>query len=146
MLGLPSSCVAATLAFIARLYYRANWPGERWVTIVLNVLATVAVVSCARLLLLQSGVTDFSAGLSLSLAVAGFAQMLLGMRLHHKDLRIVSLFTLGLVLVKLVLNDLWSMPAVGKIITFIVLGLLLLVLSFLYQRLKNVLFDDDTTQ
>ena len=138
--------VAATLAFIVRLYYQTNWPGERWVTIVLNVLATVAVVSCARLLLLQSGVTDFSAGLSLSLAVAGFAQMLLGMRLHHKDLRIVSLFTLGLVLVKLVLNDLWSMPAVGKIITFIVLGLLLLVLSFLYQRLKNVLFDDDTTQ
>ena len=138
--------VAATLSFIARLYYRANWPGERWVTIVLNVLATVAVVSCARLLLLQSGVTDFSAGLSLSLAVAGFAQMLLGMRLHHKDLRIVSLFTLGLVLVKLVLNDLWSMPTVGKIITFIVLGLLLLVLSFLYQRLKNVLFDDDVAQ
>ena len=138
--------VAATLAFIVRLYYQTNWPGERCVTIVLNVLATVAVVSCARLLLLQSGVTDFSAGLSLSLAVAGFAQMLLGMRLHHKDLRIVSLFTLGLVLVKLVLNDLWSMPAVGKIITFIVLGLLLLVLSFLYQRLKNVLFDDDTTQ
>ncbi len=138
--------VAATLAFIAWLYYRANWPGERWVTIVLNVLATVAVVSCARLLLLQSAITDFSAGLSLSLAVAGFAQMLMGMRLHHKDLRIVSLFTLGLVLAKLVLNDLWSMPAVGKIITFIVLGLLLLVLSFLYQRLKNVLFDDDTTQ
>ena len=84
--------------------------------------------------------------MSLSLAVAGFAQMLLGMRLHHKDLRIVSLFTLGLVLLKLVLNDLWSMPAVGKIITFIVLGLLLLVLSFLYQRLKNVLFEDDVTK
>ena len=58
------------LAFIARLYYQANWPGERWVTIVLNVLATVAVVSSARLLLLQTGVTDFSAGLSLSLAAA----------------------------------------------------------------------------
>lgn len=138
--------VAVILAFIARLYYQANWPGERWVTIVLNVLATVAVVSSARLLLLQTGFTDFSAGLSLSLAVAGFAQMLLGMRLHHKDLRIVSLFTLGLVLLKLVLNDLWSMPAVGKIITFIVLGLLLLVLSFLYQRLKNVLFEDDVTK
>ncbi|MBR1551716.1 MAG: DUF2339 domain-containing protein [Muribaculaceae bacterium] len=135
--------VAATLAFIARQYYLANWPGERLVTIVLNVLATVAVVSFARLLLLQTGITDFSAGLSLSLAVAGFAQMLLGMRLHHKDFRIVSLFTLGLVLLKLVLNDLLRMPAVGKIITFIVLGLLLLVLSFLYQRLKNVLFDDN---
>ena len=138
--------VAATLTFTARQYYQANWQGERWMTIVLNVLATVAVVSSARLLLLQAGVTDFSAGLSLSLAVAGFAQMLLGMRLHHKDLRIVSLFTLGLVLLKLVLNDLWSMSPVGKIITFIVLGLLLLVLSFLYQRLKNVLFNDDVTE
>ena len=32
------------------------------------------------------------------------------------------------------------MPALGKIIVFISLGLLLLTLSFLYQKLKDVLF------
>ena len=116
---------------------------DLWVITALNVLIALSVVSSTRLILLQAGVTNFSAGLSLSLALTGFAQMLIGMRKHLKEVRMISLFTLGIVLAKLVLNDLWSMPAVGKIITFIVLGVLLLVLSFLYQRLKNVLFDND---
>ena len=72
--------------------------------------------------------------------------MSLGMRLHQKVLRIISLFTLGLVLVKLVLVDLWAMPTVGKIVVFIMLGVILLVLSFLYQKLKGVLFKDDNEQ
>ena len=68
------------------------------------------------------------------------------MRLHQKVLRIISLFTLGIVLVKLVLVDLWAMPTVGKIVVFIMLGVILLVLSFLYQKLKDVLFKDDNEQ
>ena len=72
--------------------------------------------------------------------------MSLGMRLHQKVLRIISLFTLGIVLVKLVLVDLWAMPTVGKIMVFIMLGVILLVLSFLYQKLKDVLFKDDNEQ
>ena len=72
--------------------------------------------------------------------------MSLGMRLHQKVLRIISLFTLGIVLVKLVLVDLWAMPTVGKIVVFIMLGVILLVLSFLYQKFKDVLFKDDNEQ
>ena len=84
-----------------------------------------------------------SAGLSLSLSIAGFVQMGLGMRLHQKLLRMVSLATFGLVLLKLVFDDLWAMPTIGKIIVFIILGLILLILSFLYQKLKDVLFKND---
>jgi len=47
------------------------------------------------------------------------------------------------VLGKLIAVDLWSMPSLGKIVTFVLLGLLLLILSFLYQKLKNVLFQDE---
>jgi len=35
------------------------------------------------------------------------------------------------------------MPTIGKIIVFIILGLILLILSFLYQKLKDVLFKND---
>ena len=70
-------------------------------------------------------------------------QMGLGMRLHQKLLRMVSLATFGLVLLKLVFDDLWAMPTIGKIIVFIILGLILLILSFLYQKLKDVLFKND---
>ena len=55
----------------------------------------------------------------------------------------VSLATFGLVLLKLVFDDLWAMPTIGKIIVFIILGLILLILSFLYQKLKDVLFKND---
>lgn len=49
----------------------------------------------------------------------------------------------GVVLLKLVIVDLWLLPTVGKIIVFIMLGVILLVLSFLYQKLKKVLFMDN---
>ena len=52
----------------------------------------------------------------------------------------VSLAEFGIVLGKLILIDVWSMAALGKIVVFISLGLLLLTLSFLYQKLKDVLF------
>lgn len=64
---------------------------------------------------------DFSAGLSLSLSIAGFVQMGLGMRLHQKVMRMISLSTFGIVLLKLVFDDLWAMPTIGKIIVFIIL-------------------------
>jgi len=42
-----------------------------------------------------------------------------------------------------VLHDLWQWPTLGRIVVFILLGVTLLLLSFLYQRLKTTLFKDD---
>ncbi len=81
--------------------------------------------------------------LSLSLTTAGFVLMGVGMRRHKKVLRIDSLALLGIVLAKLLINDVWNMSALGKIIVFTLLGVLLLILSFLYQRLKSTLFSDE---
>ena len=74
--------------------------------------------------------------------LAGFMQMAVGMRLHLKVVRMISLATFSIVLLKLVLVDLWLLPTIGKVVVFIILGVILLVLSFLYQKLKTVLFDD----
>jgi len=38
--------------------------------------------------------------------------------------------------------DLSSVSQGAKIVAFVVLGVVLLVLSFLYQKLKKMLFDD----
>lgn len=138
----------AAVAIIANLYYLARWyytfigskPGF---TVYLNILATLLWVTMVRSFLWQVGVEDFSAGLSLALSAAGFVQMGLGMRLHQKALRMISLSTFGIVLLKLVVVDLWAMAAIGKIVVFIILGLILLILSFLYQKLKDVLFKND---
>lgn len=109
-----------------------------------TVLAILAWLALENLFLNQTGLTDeSSAGFSIALSVAGFVQMALGMRLHIRILRKLSLITLGIVLAKLIVIDLWAMPTVGKIIVFIFLGVTLLVLSFLYQKLKGVLFGED---
>lgn len=140
---LTTVVVIADLVYVGRLYSRSHVADTRFV-VYLSVLSTICWLAVVRLFLRQLGLPDeFNAGFSIALAMAGFVQMSVGMRLHRKSLRMVSLVTLGLVLVKLVLIDLWAMPTVGKILIFILLGVILLVLSFLYQKLKNVLFKDD---
>ena len=139
---LAAAFVIANLYYVARQYYTLIGLKTPF-TVYLNVLALFLWLTMARSFLLQAGVEDFDAGFSVSLSIAGFIQMALGMRLHQKVLRIISLSTFGIVLLKLVLKDLWAMPTIGKIIVFIILGLILLILSFLYQKLKDVLFKND---
>jgi uncharacterized membrane protein len=76
-------------------------------------------------------------------SLCAFVQMWLGMRLKYKTLRIISLSLLGLVLCKLFLYDLSAVSQGAKIVAFVVLGVVLLVLSFLYQKLKKILFDEE---
>lgn len=139
---LTAAFVIGNLYYVARLYYTTIGIKPRF-TVYLNILATLLWLTMVRSFLWQVGVDDFSAGLSLSLSIAGFVQMGLGMRLHQKVMRIISLSTFGIVLLKLVFDDLWAMSPIGKIIVFIILGLILLILSFLYQKLKDVLFKND---
>ncbi|SHF91958.1 Predicted membrane protein [Bacteroides faecichinchillae] len=135
--------VIADLSYVARHYYATVAELKVGFTIYLNILATLLWVTIVRFFLWQIEIEEFSAGFSLSLSIAGFVQMGLGMRFHQKVLRMISLATFGIVLFKLVFIDLWAMPTIGKIIVFIILGLILLVLSFLYQKLKDVLFKND---
>ena len=139
---LAAAFVIANLYYVVRQYYTLIGLKTPF-TVYLNVLALFLWLTMARSFLLQAGVEDFDAGFSVSLSIAGFIQMALGMRLHQKVLRIISLSTFGIVLLKLILKDLWAMPTIGKIIVFIILGLILLILSFLYQKLKDVLFKND---
>ncbi|MDR1200155.1 MAG: DUF2339 domain-containing protein [Tannerellaceae bacterium] len=132
--------------YIIGYYYkqtRFTTKKAKGIILYLSLLFILLLITTTYNVLSQFSLTDeANAGLSVSLGIAGFTLMALGMRLHLKPLRIISLATFGIVLLKLVIVDLWSMPTIGKIIVFIILGILLLVLSFLYQKLKVVLFDD----
>ena len=135
--------VTGNLVYVGWLYRVNRGIVPRFI-VYLGVISTLFWLAIVRLFLHQLGLPDeFNAGFSIALAIAGFVQMSLGMRFHQKVLRVLSLVTLGIVLIKLVLVDLWAMPTVGKIAVFIMLGVILLVLSFLYQKLKDVLFKDD---
>lgn len=147
LLWYSSLILALHFLFIGKTYYSFESISSKKTlkTIVyLSIVFTVYLLLITINLLNQCGLEDeISAGISVSFGIAGFTQMAVGMRLHSKLLRIISLFTFGIVICKLLLHDLWLLPTVGKVIAFILLGSILLLLSFLYQKLKVVLFGDD---
>ena len=131
---------------LGRYYYKSFDAREKrthGMTLYICLLSTILLAVGTNNLLNQLGLLDeLSAGFSISLSLAGFMQMAVGMRSHLKVVRMISLATFSLVLLKLVMVDLWLLPTIGKVVVFIILGVILLVLSFLYQKLKTVLFDD----
>ena len=85
----------------------------------------------------------YKAGLSILWGLGSFAMMWLGMKKNYKPLRIISLTLFTVTIVKLFLYDIVNIPPGGKIAAFILLGILLLSVSFMYQRLKKILLDND---
>ena len=82
-------------------------------------------------------------GLPILWGVCSFIFMWLGMRYKQRTLRIISLSLFTLTLFKLFIFDIRNIPAGGKIAAFFCLGVLLLVVSFMYQRLKKIIIDEE---
>jgi len=69
--------------------------------------------------------------------VYGGAMLTVGIARRSKLLRVMALLLLGLTIFKVFLFDLSSLEKLYRIISFIVLGLILLAVSFLYQRYRQ---------
>ena len=82
-------------------------------------------------------------GLPILWGLCSFAFMWLGMHYKYRTLRIISLSLFTLTLLKLFIFDIRNIPAGGKIAAFFSLGVLLLVVSFMYQRLKKIIIDHE---
>ena len=86
------------------------------------------------------------AGLSILFGISSFIIIWLGFRHHNKTLRVIALSIFGVTILKLFVNDLSNISPGGKIAAFILLGVLLLSVSFMYQRLKKIILDDRPTE
>jgi uncharacterized membrane protein len=67
--------------------------------------------------------------------------MVIGMRKQWKTFRILALVIFSISLLKLFTSDIRHITDAGKIIAFISLGILLLIVSFLYQKLKKLIVE-----
>jgi uncharacterized membrane protein len=85
------------------------------------------------------------AGFPVLWGICSFALMMLGMRQKNRHLRIISLTLFTLILAKLFIYDIRGISDGGRIIAFIILGILLLVISFMYQKIKKIILDDEET-
>lgn len=75
--------------------------------------------------------------------VISFILMWLGMRNKQRNLRIISLTLFTITLLKLFIFDINNIPVAGKIAAFFCLGVLLLIISFMYQKVKKIIVDDE---
>jgi uncharacterized membrane protein len=82
------------------------------------------------------------AGLTIVWALSSFLMIWMGMKYSYKPLRITALALFGITLIKLFMFDIQNIAPGGKIAAFILLGVLLLIISFMYQRLKKIIIDD----
>jgi Predicted membrane protein (DUF2339)/Protein of unknown function (DUF3999) len=93
---------------------------------------------------LQPGTPEAMAGnglramLSVSVLWALYASVLMaiGFRRSDRFSRYAATALFGLTLVKLFLVDLWELRAVYRIVSFVILGLLLVVASYVYSRFR----------
>ncbi|MEM7035987.1 MAG: DUF2339 domain-containing protein [Bacteroidota bacterium] len=120
--------------------------------IVLWALSIVFIVLCSLELdnlLVMAGVSLKNAhkvGYPILWGCIGFVMIFLGMKHKLLQLRIAGLALFSLILLKLFVYDIRNVSTGGKIAAFISLGILLLVISFLYQRLKKLLFEPEMEQ
>ena len=82
-------------------------------------------------------------GLPILWGVCGFVFMYVGLIKRNRQYRILSLSLFALTLLKLFFYDLQGISEGGRIAAFISLGVLLLIISFMYQRIKRLILASD---
>ena len=84
----------------------------------------------------------FKLGLSILWSVYSLILVSLGIYKKKKHLRIFALVLFGITLAKLFLYDISNLSTISKTIVLIILGLLLLIISFLYNKFKDKIGDE----
>jgi len=74
---------------------------------------------------------------TLGWVVAAFGLFALGFAVRERWYRLAALAVLGLALLRLLVVDLGNLPADQRVLTFILLGVMLLVISYTYTRLRD---------
>lgn len=79
------------------------------------------------------------AGYTTLWGIYSFALIFYGMKQKNQYARLLSLALFAVTLLKLFVLDIRAMSDGGKIIAFVSLGILLLIVSFLYQKLRKII-------
>lgn len=95
----------------------------------------------------ESGSTDYAYQLSLSVFFALYASLLTGAGIYKRvrRARVTGIALLGATMLKVFFLDLSFLQPLYRIVSFIVLGLLLLAVSYGYNRFRDIIFGEDQT-
>ena len=85
---------------------------------------------------------SYKLGLSILWGLYALLLIALGIWKNKKHMRIGAIILFSLTLVKLFLYDISSLNTIAKTIVFVSLGILLLIISFLYNKYKHIISDE----
>jgi hypothetical protein len=85
----------------------------------------------------------YKLAISILFGIFALALVAYGINKSKRHLRIAAIVLFAFTLVKLFLYDLAEMGTISKTIAMISLGVLLLIVSFLYNKFKDIIFGDD---
>jgi uncharacterized membrane protein len=88
----------------------------------------------------------YKLGLSIFWGIYALFLVVLGIWKHKPYLRFGAFSLLGITLVKLFVYDISHLNTLSKTIVFIVLGVLLLLISFLYNKYTQSMFGENTSK
>lgn len=81
-------------------------------------------------------------GLSILWGVYALLLIALGIGKRKKYLRILAIIVFGITLIKLFFYDISNLGTIAKTVVFLSLGILLLIISFLYNKYKHIIADE----
>lgn len=88
---------------------------------------------------------QYKLGLTIIWGLYALVLIFAGIKNKQKHLRISAIILFGTTLLKLFFYDLSSLPTISKTIVLLILGVILLVVSFLYNKYKAIIFADDSS-
>lgn len=80
-------------------------------------------------------------GLSILWGIYALFLIVLGINRNKKHLRVGAIALFGITLAKIFFYDISELSTISKTVVFISLGILLLIVSFLYNKYKHLIFD-----
>ncbi len=86
---------------------------------------------------------QYKLGLSIIGGAYALVLIFVGIRKKQKHLRIGAMVLLGITLVKLFFYDLSSLSTISKTVVLLVLGMIMLMASFLYNKFKDSIFGNE---
>ena len=87
---------------------------------------------------------SYKLGLSILWGIYALFMIVLGIWKKKRYLRITAIVLFGITLLKLFLYDVSHLGTIAKTVLFLSLGILLLIISFLYNKYKHLIFDENT--
>jgi len=87
---------------------------------------------------------SYKLGLSILWGIYSLFLIAFGICKKNKPMRIGAIALFGITLIKLFLYDISHLNTIAKTIVFVSLGVLLLIISFLYNKYKHLISDDET--